>query len=903
MRSAAGQVFILQIVVVLLLVVAAVTALVLQADRGSMREAQRQTLTAAESFANAPGMVQALRSQDPTAVLQPRAEAARKRAGVDFIVVTDTKGIRYTQPDPRFIGKKFIGTIGPALQGRTVIEQVTGPPLRTGKRSVQAIVPVFDARGSVVGLVAAGVTIQKVSGLVDQQLPIILAAGVGALAVAGTGTGLVTRRLQRQTHGMGPEEMTRMYDHHDAVLHAVREGVLIVDSDRRLLLANDEAQRLLDLPVDAEWHIAADLKLDEETARLLASDEPITDGVHLAGDRLLAVNKRPTAPYGGRAGWVVTLRDTTELAVVSERAEVAGERLKLLYDAGWRVGTTLDVVRTAEELSEVAVPRFADSVIVDLLDAVLRGQEPARETHRHLRRIAVSGEQAMRPLHPLGERITYSPATAQMRALESGRAVLVANLREASDWQEQAPEREHGVLQLGFHSLVTVPLQARGVVLGMATFWRSHNSPPFEEEDLSFAEELSARAAVTIDNARRFTREHVTAVTLQRSLLPRGLPEQDAVEVAWRYLPAEAGVGGDWFDVIPLSGARVALVVGDVVGHGLHAAATMGRLRTAVHNFSALDLAPEELLAHVDELVARIDSEEGTAEATDASEDESVTGATCLYAIYDPVSGRCTLARAGHPGPTVVYPDGTVSEPDVPASPPLGVGGHPFETSELHLPEGSHLVLYTDGLLEDRDRDIGTGLNLLHRALEGQAGRTPEETCQAAIEGTLPAHPSDDIALMVAGTRLFDPSKVAEWEVPSDPAAVAPVRAECGARLREWGLEDIAFATELVLSELITNAIRYGAPPVTVRLLRHRSLVCEVWDGSSTSPHLRLAKTTDEGGRGLFLVAQFTHRWGTRYTPDGKVIWTEQRLHGGTAPTTDEAPADLLLIQFDDPEL
>ncbi|MFJ8048327.1 SpoIIE family protein phosphatase [Streptomyces luteogriseus] len=885
--------------IVVLLVVAAVTALVLDAERDSWRDARRQSSTAAETFANAPGTAQALTSKNPTAVLQPSAEAARKRAGVDFIVATNTEGIRYTHPDPSLIGKKFVGTIEPSLSGRTTIERVEGRLHGARVQAVQAVVPVTGPDGSVVGLVGAGLRLPRVVGMVDEQLPIMLGAGAAALLASAAGTALVSRRLQRQTHGLGPAEMTRMYEHHDAVLHAVREGVVIVDARGRLLLANDEARRLLDLPEDVERRYAGELGLSEETARLLVSREPLTDAVHLAGDRLLAVNKRPTAPHGGQTGSVVTLRDTTELAAVTGRAEMARERLKLLYDAGVRLGTTLDVAGTAHQLSEVAVPRFADVATVDLLDVVMRGQEPARETWQAMRHVAVSGGRGASSLFPVGELISEPVRTP---VLETGRAELASDLGAAPWWLEQDPDRARRALDHGLHSLVSAPLQARGVVLGLVTFFRAGESPPFDEEDLSFAEELAARAAVAIDNARRFTREHAMAVTLQRSLLPRGLPEQDALDAAWRYLPAEAGVGGDWFDVIPLPGARVALVVGDVVGHGLHAAATMGRLRTAVHNFSALDLPPEEILARLDELVTRIDSEEITGKVPDDEEHEEVTGATCLYAIYDSVTGRCTAARAGHPGPAVVQPDGYVTYPEVPVSPPLGLGGHPFETTEIRLPENSRLVLYTDGLIESRHRNIDTGLGLLHQALVGAAGGTPEEICQAVVDAALPPRPSDDVALLVARTRLLSPSKVAEWDVPSDPAAVAPVRAACGVRLRAWGLEEIGFATELILSELITNAIRHGRPPVKIRLLYDRSLICEVSDASGTSPHLRRAATTDEGGRGLYLVAQFAQRWGTRYTPRGKVIWSEQLLHGGAAAadTMSDTLADALLSQFDD---
>lgn len=895
LRSVAGQMFLIQVITAVLLVAAVLTAVVFQSAHDALRQGRRESVAVAQAFANAPGVVQALRRRNPTVVLQPRAEAARKRAGVDYIVVMNRKGIRYTYPYPSEIGKKFIGNIRPALEGRTTVERAGGPRLPTGRgTAVQAVVPVTDDAGAVVGLVSAGITVDNVAKLWMPKLPITIGTGVGALTVATAGTVLVSRRLRRQTHDLGPAEMTRMYEHHDAVLHAVREGVLITDAEGRLLLVNDEAKRLLGLPADAEGRYVRDLGLPEDIVRMLESEEAVTDEVHLAEDRLLVVNKRPTFPNGARAGSVVTLRDTTELAAVTGRAEVARARLRLLYEAGVRIGATLDVARTAQELAQVAVPRFADVATVDLLDAVMRGEEPTAEQRWHLRRAAISGEEHEVPLCPVGEKITYSPAAPQMQALEQGRAVLVANLRRAPGWQEQGPDGTRRALEHGLHSLVTVPLQARGVPLGVVNFYRMGDSSAFEREDLSFAEELAARAAVAIDNARRFTREHAMAVTLQRSLLPRGQPEQDALEVAWRYLPSEAGVGGDWFDLIPLPGERVALVMGDVVGHGLHATVTMGRLRTAVQNFSALDLPVDEVLGYLDDLVVRMDSEESTAE-------DGVTGATCLYAIYDPVAGACTAARAGHPDPVVVYPDGTVTCPDVPASAPLGLGGYPFETAELCLPEGSRLVLYTDGLVEDRGRDIDIGLAALRRTLERAAAGTPDEICRAVMDAMMPPHPSDDIALLVARTRLLPRSRVAEWDVPPDPVAVAWVRERCNETLREWGLEEVVFTTELIVSELVTNAIRYGSPPIRVRLLRGRSLTCEVWDGSSTSPRLRRAATMDEGGRGLFLVAQLAQRWGTRYTPGGKVIWTEQPLENVMSAGGVRTPVDVLLEQFDDP--
>ncbi|MET9381811.1 SpoIIE family protein phosphatase [Streptomyces sp. NPDC002928] len=865
-RSLAAQVFVLNVVIVLLLVVAAVVALVLQVRHDSTTEARNRSLAVAETFANSPGISEALRSPDPTAVLQPRAEAARKAAKVDFIVVMNTDGVRYTHPKPDRIGKKFVGTLQPALAGGTVVEEIDG----TIGRLVQAVVPVKGTDGSVVGLVSAGITTAHVGGAANRQLPLVLgAAGVG-LALATAGTALASRRLLRQTHGLGPHEMTRMYEHHDAVLHSVREGVIIVSGEGDLLLANDEARRLLDLPDDAEGRHVLDLGLDPDTAGLLASGRVATDEVHLVGDRLLAINQRPTDLEGGPPGSVATLRDSTELRALSGRAETARERLDLLYAAGVGIGTSLNVTRTAEELAELAAPRFADFVTVDLFDAVLGGEEP--EAGDALRRTASSGIRKDAPLYSVGEQIRFVASSPQARSLTTGRAVNEPRLDQAPGWRAQDLERTEQVVEYGIHSLITVPVRAGALILGVVSFWRSEQPEPFHEDEVALAEELVARAAVSIDNARRYTREHSMAETLQRSLLPRNLPEQGALDLAYRYLPAQAGVGGDWFDVLPLSGARVALVVGDVVGHGLHAAATMGRLRTAVHNFSALDLSPDELLARLDELVGRIDQDEA-AEGAGAP----VAGATCLYAVYDPVSRRCTLARAGHPPPAVVRPDGAVTFLDVPAGPPLGVGGMPFETAEVELAEGSRLVLYTDGLVEDRERDIDTGLEMLRTALT-RAEASPEDTCRVVLDDLLPARPSDDIALIVARTRALGADRVSEWEVPMDPAAVQDVRARVTRRLAEWDLDELTFTTELILSELVTNAIRYGGAPVRVRLLRDRSLICEVFDSSNTSPHMRHAAMTDEGGRGLFLVAQLADRWGTRYTPNGKFIWAEQPL-------------------------
>nr|WP_308272389.1 SpoIIE family protein phosphatase [Kitasatospora sp. SUK 42] len=883
MHSVAGQVFVWLLVVVALLVGAALTTLVLQARHYATSVAEGRTRAAAVALAQDPGVVSAMDSPDPTAALQPLADKVAKQGHFDYIVFASPQGIRYTAESPELIGKHVEGPYERALTGPTTDSFQT-----FGGRVVESGVPVLRPDGSASGVVGVGITVARVGGEVSRQLPVLIGGAAAALAVGMGGAALVRRRLRRQTHGLGPVEMARMYEHHDAVLHAVREGVLIVGGDGRVLLVNDEARRLLELPPQVEGRPVTELGLDPGLAELLASGRTATDEVHLAGNRLLAVNNRPTAPYGGGLGSAATIRDTTELRALAGQAEAARARLRLLYDAGLRVGTTLDVRRTAQELVDVVVPRFADYATVELADPVLRGEEPypdlgdlGTEQGPRIHRTATSGSGDDWPFMPVGTEISPLPGTPEETALKTGHAALTNDLPQEQAWRARAPEAADRVLSYGMHSLITSPLRARGLTLGTVNLWRAGESAPFDDEDLSFVTELVARTAISVDNARRYTREHRMAETLQRSLLPRGLPEQSAMEVAYRYLPALHGVGGDWFDVIPLPGFRVALVVGDVVGHGLHAAATMGRLRTAVLNFSALDLPPDELIARLDELVTRLDQNEA-AGAADDGESAPVTGATCLYAIYDPVSGQCTMARAGHPPPALVRPDGSVEFADPPAGPPLGVGGVPFETAELRLRSGTALVLFTDGLVENRDRDLGTGLAELRRSLAGaQDHRSLEDTCRAVFGAMVPPRRSDDIALLVARTQLLSPDQVAVWEVPFDFAAVSRIRKECVDRLTAWGLEELTFTAELILSELITNAIRYGTEPIRVRLLKDRSLVCEVSDGSSTAPHLRYAASTDEGGRGLFLVAQLAERWGTRYTARGKVIWAEQPL---TAP-------------------
>ncbi|QIY66525.2 SpoIIE family protein phosphatase [Streptomyces sp. RPA4-2] len=695
--------------------------------------------------------------------------------------------------------------------------------------------------------------------------------------------------LSRAAHELSPRADELVHDVVQCLRREVPElwdepdiarmtGENVAEHVRALLfgIAHDVEPRRIHLP-------AADA---ERARRLAQHGKPVTTllrAVRLAQglilDKLLEELPLLTSDaetISGAARKLITLATeytdrTSErgvLAFQDERDRQVQWRLSVVNEASMRVGTTLDIVRTAQELADLATECLADAVTVDLLDTP-SGDEPSALGTRMLRRAAQrsvtdgfpettcleanSGEPLVRPeqLH------RYPDGSPQAQVLVTGQ-----------------PSRHHPAPST---SMLLIPLCARGTTLGVAQFLR-HRPDAYGDEDLLLAQEIAARAAVAVDNARRYTHARATALALQRSLLPRGTPEQSAVEVASRYLPAAAqlGVGGDWYDVIPLSGARVALVVGDVVGHGIQAAATMGRLRTAVRTLADLDLPPDELLTHLDDVVIRL-SGEVSAEATVETDTEAAgdLGATCLYAVYDPVAGCCTLARAGHVPPVVMTRDGTASILELPAGPPLGVGGLPFETVEIDLPGGSLIALYTDGLVEALDHDVEAGITRLCQAL-AQPSTSLEASCDAIFEALLPAErPHDDVALLLARTHVLGDRQVATWDVDADPAEVARARACVCEQLSTWGLEELVFTTELVVSELVTNAIRYGRPPIQLRLIHDRTLMCEVADAGSTTPHLRRARVFDEGGRGLFLVAQLAERWGTRHARRGKTVWAE----------------------------
>ncbi|WP_425443467.1 SpoIIE family protein phosphatase [Streptomyces monashensis] len=675
-------------------------------------------------------------------------------------------------------------------------------------------------------------------------------------------------------------------------------GIAIVDTDLRCVWSNAALERFgggspgerlgrrlaeIQPGVDAEG-------IEAQMRRVLGTGRPVVGYEHVG--RVRSAPLRETAhmmsftrlddDQGHPMGVYYTVVDITD-------RHRARQRLALLDRAGEQIGRTLDIVRTAQELADVAVQDFADFVCVDLLDSVLRGAEPEPEPPYGTGGVPLrrAGHQSVDPGVPeavvgIGQVAAYLVGSPPVHCLATGSSWREERLDPlGEEWAADLPGGHRATfLELGLHSVMVVPVRARGVTLGVTSFFRRRRQEPFDADDLSLAEDLVSRAAVCVDNARRYTRERDAALVLQRSLLPRRLPEQDAVEVAACYRPADelTGLGGDWYDLIPLSGARVALVVGEVPGHGIDAAAAMGRLRTAVRTLAALDLPPEEVLAHLD-VVARTVREEEQRPSAAQAVDARAVGPGCVYVVYDPVDGQCTMAAADHPAPVVVLPDSTVVRVDVPQGPPLGVGGPPFESVELALAEGSTLALHTDGLLAHRDGGgtDDTDRDRLRTALARPASSL-DRRCRAVVDALVPDRPRDDVVLLMARTRLLGAGRVADWDLPADPAMVADARKEAVRQLDEWGLEELAFTTELIVSELVTNAMRHAQGPIQLRLIRNRSLICEVSDGGATAPHLRHPRTTDEGGRGLLLVSQFTERWGTRFVPAGKVIWAEQNL-------------------------
>ncbi|WP_274562916.1 SpoIIE family protein phosphatase [Streptomyces spiramyceticus] len=631
--------------------------------------------------------------------------------------------------------------------------------------------------------------------------------------------------------------------------------------------------------------------------RVLETGESVTDMqiVGTAPDsperRHWSVNLYRVHSGSGRPVGVAGLGiDVTRRHVAAREADDARRNLALLNEAGARIGNSLDLETTARELLDVAVPGFCDLASVDLYQGLLAGDEapPGRaDGSAELRRVAFASAVSDAPLAALGcVADGDDPGPVEVGAIHRYpfNSPCAGALRTA---RVQVVPADAG----GFvHSTLAVPMVAHDTVVGLAQFSRTKGSEPFGERDRALATELAARAAVCIDNARLYRREHERALILQRSLLPPGDPEAAGLDIACRYLPGNTAteVGGDWFDVIELPGHRTALVVGDVMGRGLRAAVAMGELRTAVRTLALLDLEPAEVLSALDEIARGLGTPSGAQHASRAAHKareadlSEVYLATCVYAVYDPVTRRCTFANAGHLPPVIVEPGEEALLLDVPPGMPLGVGGEPFEEVEVEVPEGALLALYTDGLVESRDHPLDEGLLAFRRALTDPS-RPLEDVCDHVLNTLDTRHGEDDIALLMARIQGLPVGAVGDWQMPRGPRSVGRARELARAQLVAWGLEDLVDTTELLVSELVTNALRYGEGEIRLRLLLDRTLVCEVWDAGLVQPRRRRARDTDEGGRGLQLVGLLSAAWGSRRTPRGKTVWFELALPDGDA--------------------
>jgi serine phosphatase RsbU (regulator of sigma subunit)/anti-sigma regulatory factor (Ser/Thr protein kinase) len=602
------------------------------------------------------------------------------------------------------------------------------------------------------------------------------------------------------------------------------------------------------------------------------------------------VPRRPErpAPFTGSAapapGGAAAAREGREGEPGADAADLeyaaVRERLEFLNEVSGRIGSSLDLARTIREVTSAAVPRFADFAGTHLRAAVLAGEgfpdgPPDASTVWHRVWVEHNDEPGRwDDTVPVGEAIAFPPHTPFFQCMVTGEPVLIPTIgRELGDRiSEQFEKRDLRPLING-RSLLVVPLKAREVVLGFMVLLRRESRTPFDDMDRTTGAELAARAGLVLDNARMYTFQENAAETLQDSMLPTLAPRLPGCEVATRYLPGTrlGRVGGDWFDTIRLPGSRIALVVGDVMGHGLHAAAMMGQLRTAVQTLAALDSEPDQLLRGLDDLAQRLGEH---------------YLATCLYAVYDPIRSVLSVANAGHIPPVLVSAaDGRGTLLPVPTGAPIGVGGVAFETVELPVRPGDRLVLCTDGLVEVRGQDIGTGLAALCESAAHPAA-SMDAACDAVIRAlTRPGGRADDVALLMARLSGVPAEDTAAWQLALDPREASRARRLTRATLEDWGLAQAAGTAELLVGELVTNALRHAhSRHIDLRLVRADALLCEVSDDDHQLPRLLDGGPEAEAGRGLRVVSRLAARWGATRSADGKTVWFEQALPQAPRP-------------------
>ncbi|WP_405923469.1 SpoIIE family protein phosphatase [Streptomyces sp. NBC_00035] len=550
------------------------------------------------------------------------------------------------------------------------------------------------------------------------------------------------------------------------------------------------------------------------------------------------------------------------------------ERLEFLNEVSGRIGTSLDLSKTILEVSRAVVPRFTDVAGTYLREQVVAGEgfpEGVPDTTTMWHRVAL--EHTDEPgrwddVVPVGEAMPFPAHTPFFQCMTTGEPVLVPRISEQMGHMIAAQFEKRDIRPLITHrSMLVVPLKARNVVLGFMILLRHPERVEFNDMDRVTGAELAARAGLVLDNARMYTYQESVAETLQDSMLPHIAPRMAGCDIATRYLPGTllGRVGGDWFDSVKLPGSRTALVVGDVMGHGLNSAAMMGQLRTAVQTMAALDLPPAQLLRNLDDLAQRLG-------------DNYL--ATCLYAVYDPIGGELHIANAGHIPPVIVRAaNGRSDLLDLPTGAPIGVGGVPFEAVRVRVAPGDRLVMCTDGLVEVRGEDIGVGLATLCESAAHPAA-SMDDACDTIIRAlNTRGGRKDDVALLMARLNGIEPEDVADWRFALDPIEAGRARAVVSEQLHVWGLTALADPAALMAGELVTNAVRHArSRHIELRLVRGETLLCEVNDDDHTLPTLLSAGPEDEFGRGLRVVSRLAREWGTSRTSAGKTVWFELTL-------------------------
>ncbi|WP_030939335.1 SpoIIE family protein phosphatase [Streptomyces sp. NRRL S-646] len=561
---------------------------------------------------------------------------------------------------------------------------------------------------------------------------------------------------------------------------------------------------------------------------------------------------------------------------------IAMARRLHLYAAETAIGTSLDIGETAQSLAE-SLLAWGDVTAIDLDFAVWTGEVVTGQPQERirLRRAALVPDRAWPDGYVTpGDDLPGDASRLLSQAIRRDDAAqaLVIPDREAIERVLGSPRLVRALVP-GDQAVAVacVPLVLDGappVVLGVAEVWRRADRP-FEDSELFDLQELVARTSHHVDLARQHQREHTQVLALQRRLLPRS--GGDTIETASVYQPAtpdSAGVGGDWVNSFPLPDGRTALVVGDVVGHGLGAAATMGQLSMEARALLSAGLAPDEVLEHLDETVSLLDDAESGLAAG-----YSALGSTCCIAVYDPVSHRVALASAGHLPPVLMPPGGPAGPVAVRPHPGLGAEfalREPYGVYAFAAPPGSLLALYTDGLVEDPALSIDEGIGRLADAVSTvHPWDSLQQAARRLVSALAPAHRRDDVTLLLARMIGYRKGDTATWRLPARGDAAARARTLVSALLEQWRIrDDTRDSVLLVVDELVANAVRFAEGPLTVRLIRTgHGLLCEVGDTGNGRPRLGRGGPLDDGGRGLHVVHGLTTRWGVRWTDTGKVVW------------------------------